>query len=136
MDIWTAEKRSAVMGRIKGSNTKPELILRSVLHRAGFRFRVNVKRLPGKPDIVLKKYNLIIFVHGCFWHHHEGCNNANFPKTNSEFWRNKILKTVDGDAVKIARLREIGWDVMVLWECEIERNVENVVKGIQKFLFD
>jgi len=118
------------MSKIKGANTLPEKTLRSALHRAGFRFRINVKNLPGKPDIVLKKYNMVIFVHGCFWHHHEGCSNANFPKSNSEFWRKKILKTVERDSAKNERLREIGWDVLVIWECDIEKNLDMVLEAI------
>lgn len=134
MDIWTAEKRSAVMGKIKGSNTKPELMLRSALHHAGFRFRVNVKKLPGKPDIVLKKYNLIIFVHGCFWHHHEGCNEAKYPKTNIEFWREKINRTVERDHLKAQLLRDAGWSVLTVWECEIERDTKEIIKNIKCFI--
>jgi len=130
MDIWNPEKRSSCMSKIKGANTLPEKTLRSALHRAGFRFRINVKNLPGKPDIVLKKYNMVIFVHGCFWHHHEGCSNANFPKSNSEFWRKKILKTVERDSAKNERLREIGWDVLVIWECDIEKNLDMVLEAI------
>lgn len=120
------------MSKIKGANTLPEKTLRSALHRAGFRFRINVKNLLGKPDIVLKKYNLIIFVHGCFWHHHEGCSNANFPKSNKEFWYDKITKTMERDARKEQQLQATGWKVMVIWECEIEKNLDMVLKAIVK----
>lgn len=131
MDIWSPEKRSSCMSKIKGKNTSPEITLRSALHKAGFRFRVNVKKLAGKPDIVLKKYNLIIFVHGCFWHHHNGCSNANFPKSNKEFWREKITKTMERDKLKAEQLQAMGWNVIVVWECEIEKKVDEVIQMIK-----
>ena len=90
MDIWDKEKRSQVMSKIRSKNTKPELALRKALFARGFRFRVNDKRLPGKPDIVLPKYKTVIFVNGCFWHRHEGCKYAYTPKTNAQFWIEKI----------------------------------------------
>lgn len=131
MDIWNPEKRSSCMSKIKGENTLPEKTLRYALHRAGFRFRINVKNLPGKPDIVLKKYKLVIFVHGCFWHHHEGCSNANFPKSNKEFWYDKITKTMERDKHKMEQLQASGWKVFVAWECDIEKNLEMVVEQIK-----
>lgn len=131
MDIWNAQKRSSCMSKIKGSNTKPEMALRSALHCAGFRFRINVKNLPGKPDIVLKKYKFIIFVHGCFWHHHEGCKNANFPKSNREFWYAKISITMERDHLKTEQLQTAGWKVRIVWECEIEKNLPLVVERIK-----
>ncbi len=131
MDIWNPEKRSSCMSKIKGANTLPEKTLRSALHRAGFRFRINVKNLPGKPDIVLKKYSLIIFVHGCFWHHHEGCSNANFPKSNKVFWYDKITKTMERDQIKMQQLQAAGWKICVVWECEIEKKLPSVVELIK-----
>jgi DNA mismatch endonuclease (patch repair protein) len=131
MDIWNPEKRSSCMSKIKGANTLPEKTLRSALHRAGFRFRINVKNLPGKPDIVLKKYNMVIFVHGCFWHHHEGCSNANFPKSNKAFWYDKITKTMKRDQHKIEQLQAAGWKVCVAWECDTEKKLPSVVELIK-----
>ncbi|MCA0389522.1 MAG: very short patch repair endonuclease [Bacteroidetes bacterium] len=130
MDIWTKEKRSSCMSKIRGSNTIPEKTLRSALHRAGFRFRINVKKLPGKPDIVLKRHNLVIFVHGCFWHHHEGCKNGNFPKSNKEFWHSKITKTMERDMQNVQDLISAGWNVLTIWECEIEKNLNVVLKAV------
>lgn len=107
------------MSRIRGKDTKPEILLRSLLHRRGFRFRLHVPGLPGKPDIVLPRYRTVIFVHGCFWHRHEWCSNATMPKTRTEFWTKKFLKTVERDARKQAELEALGWQVLTVWECEL-----------------
>lgn len=95
MDVFSPEKRSQVMSRIRSKDTKPEKIIRSILHKLGFRFRINRKDLPGKPDIVLPKYRTVIFVHGCFWHQHEGCKIASKPKSNSEYWKTKFTKNIE-----------------------------------------
>lgn len=124
MDIWTKEKRSEVMSKIKGKNTKPEMILRSQLFRQGFRFRVHQKDLPGKPDIVLPKYQTAIFVHGCFWHYHKDCREGRIPSTNSKFWKEKLEKNIAKDEKHIEALKLAGWNVIVVWECEIEKNIE------------
>lgn len=130
MDIWTIEKRSEVMSRIRGKNTKPEMILRSQLFKLGFRFRVHHKDLPGKPDIVLPKYKTVIFVHGCFWHYHKDCREGRIPSTNSIFWEEKLLKNVEKDKRHIEALKEGGWNVIVVWECEIEKNIIAVMNNI------
>ena len=108
------------MSRIKNKGTKPEVTLRKALFARGFRYRVNVKTLPGKPDIVLPRYKTIIFVHGCFWHGHHGCKYAYIPKSNTEFWINKISSNRERDAVVKRKLEESGWKVIVVWECEIK----------------
>ncbi|WP_419699040.1 very short patch repair endonuclease [Mucilaginibacter sp. NFX135] len=118
-DIWSKEKRSAVMSKIRSKNTKPEIQLRSYLHSQGLRFRINRKDLPGKPDIVLPKYKTVIFVHGCFWHYHH-CREGKIPKTNTIFWEDKLLKNVKRDAINQERLTADGWKVLVVWECELE----------------
>jgi len=123
-DHLTEERRSWNMSRIKGRNTKPEIQLRSLLHQAGYRFTVNAtnnRKLPGRPDIVLPKYKTIIFVHGCFWHRHEGCKEATTPKSHTAFWKDKFAKNVARDKSNIEELKALGWNVIVVWECEIKR---------------
>lgn len=119
MDNRTPEKRSWNMSRIPSKNTKPELIVRSWLHRNGFRFRLCVSSLPGKPDIVLPKYHVAIQVRGCFWHRHNGCKITTTPKSNTAFWLDKFSKNVERDFRNDASLRALGWDVIVIWQCEI-----------------
>lgn len=125
MDIVSKEKRSRMMSGIKGKNTKPELLLRSALHKLGFRFRIQRKDLPGKPDIVLPKYKTIIFVHGCFWHRHLGCKYAYTPKSNIEFWTNKLEGNVIRDRLTEKALEEMGWRILIVWECEVKTLIEN-----------
>ncbi len=125
MDIVTREQRSRMMSGIKGKNTKPELLLRSALHKLGFRFRIQRKNLPGKPDIVLPKYKTIIFVHGCFWHRHPGCKYAYTPKSNVEFWTNKLEGNVIRDRLTEKALEEMGWRILIVWECEVKTLIEN-----------
>ena len=120
MDKISKEHRSWNMSQIKGKDTKPEKIVRSLLHRLGFRFRIHQKNLPGKPDVVLSKYNTVIFVHGCFWHRHEGCIDATFPKTRTEFWHNKFEKTKERDLSHQEALKQLGWKIIVIWECELK----------------
>lgn len=121
-DKLTPEKRSWNMSRIKGKDTKIEVEVRKYLFSKGYRFRKNDKRYPGKPDIVLPKYHVAIFVHGCFWHRHEGCKDATTPKTRTEFWLEKFDKNVKNDQIKQEKLRELGWKVIVIWECELKRS--------------
>lgn len=116
MDIWPKEKRSIVMSKIRSKDTKPEMILRSQLFRQGFRFRVHRKDLPGKPDIVLTKYRTAIFVHGCFWHLHENCNEGRIPKSNSLYWQKKLVNNVARDKENIRLLELDGWKVIIIWE--------------------
>lgn len=117
-DVFSRTKRSWVMSKIRCKNTNPELAVRSILHRDGFRFRLHVKGLPGKPDIVLAKYKTVIFVHGCFWHHHAKCKNAIFPSSRRAFWRSKILGNKRRDAYATRSLKSLGWRVLTVWECE------------------
>lgn len=117
-DIFTPEKRSDVMRKIKNKNTKPELAVRSLSHRLGFRFRLHRNDLPGKPDMVFPKYQLCLFVHGCFWHQHPGCKYAYQPKSRPEFWSSKLCKNVLRDMKVQQELITRGWKVGVIWECE------------------
>ena len=119
MDTLTKEKRSWNMSRIRSKDTKSELIVRSTLHRMGYRFRLHVKKLPGHPDIVLQKRRAVIFVHGCFWHRHPGCKYAYIPKSRQEFWAEKFKENVVRDEKVTEELKGLGWKVLVVWECEI-----------------
>ena len=118
-DIKTKESRSYNMSRIAGKDTKPEELVRKYLFSKGFRYRKNVRKLPGTPDVVLPKYRTVIFVNGCFWHGHEGCKYFVWPKSNAEFWRQKIETNISRDRRKEAQLRDMGWNVMIVWECEL-----------------
>ena len=133
-DIFTKAKRSWNMSRIKGKNTKPELLLRSLLHRIGFRFRLHDKKLPGKPDIVLPRYKTVIFVNGCFWHRHSGCGYAYTPKSRQEFWSGKFEATVKRDKEKKEKLEEEGWGVIVVWECELKKNADKMADKISSMI--
>lgn len=118
MDIWSKQKRSAVMARIKSKDTKPEWIVRRYLYARGYRYRKNVKGLPGTPDIVLRKYGIAIFVHGCFWHGHE--IDGHLPHTNTDFWRKKIERNRRRDEQCKEALKKMGWKVMTIWECQLK----------------
>lgn len=120
------------MSRIKSKNTVPELLIRRMLHKAGFRFRINYGRLPGSPDIVLPKYKTVIFVHGCFWHSHSGCRRANIPKSNSAYWTVKLEKNKTRDAEAKQELTSAGWSVFIVWECEVKQLIEDPGRLIQK----
>jgi len=130
MDIWSKQKRSEVMSKIRGKNTKPEMILRSQLFKQGFRFRVHQKDLPGKPDIVLAKYKIVIFVHGCFWHYHNDCREGRIPLSNSKFWKEKLQRNIVKDEANIKALKKDKWKVFVIWECEIEKQLEQTMKKL------
>lgn len=122
MDKVSPEKRSEIMSHIKSKNTTPEMVLRKYLHRMGFRFRIHSSKLPGHPDIVMKKYNSVIFVNGCFWHQHEGCKIANKPKSKIEFWESKFRRNIDRDKRNLNALHNQGWRVLVVWECELKKS--------------
>lgn len=135
MDVHDKKTRSYNMSRIKGKNTKPEEIVRKYLFSKGFRYRKNDKRLPGTPDIVLPKYKTAIFVNGCFWHGHKNCRYFVIPKTNTDFWLNKINTNIERDKRKQEALKELGWNVVVVWECElkpkvVEKTLDNLVYKI------
>lgn len=123
MDVFSKEKRSRIMSRISGKNTKPEVIVRSLLHKMGYRFRLHRKDLPGKPDITLPRHNKIIFVNGCFWHGHENCPRAKRPKSNRIFWDEKLDKNIARDKANFAKLQDLGWDIFVVWTCEVNNPV-------------
>lgn len=116
IDVVSAQVRSRMMSGIKGKNTKPELLLRRGLHAAGFRYRLHVRNLPGKPDIVLPKYRAAIFVHGCFWHGHD-CHLFKWPASRVDFWRKKIMTNRANDLRQVVELQKAGWRVAVIWEC-------------------
>lgn len=120
MDTLTPAERSRLMAKIRGKNTKPELIVRSLLHHAGYRFSLHRADLPGKPDIVLPKYRIVVFVHGCFWHRHANCKTASTPKSNAAFWREKFDRNVANDKRHARKLRRLGWHVLTVWECELK----------------
>lgn len=120
VDVVDRATRSRMMSGIKGRDTKPELLVRKYLHGCGFRYRLAPKELPGKPDIVFPKHGAVIFIHGCFWHQHEGCKYAASPKTNPEFWQKKLSENVARDRRNSERLRQLGWRVLIAWECEID----------------
>lgn len=118
VDVVSPEVRSRMMSGIRGKDTKPEMIVRKGLHSMGFRYRLHDKKLPGKPDLVLPKYNAVVFVHGCFWHHHD-CRFFKWPKTRPEFWREKIERNVERDLSVVKRLRTIGFRTFIVWECAL-----------------
>ncbi len=122
------------MGRIHSNHTKPELIIRSLLHRAGFRFRLNYSKLPGSPDIVLPKYKTVIFIHGCFWHRHPNCSKATTPKTNIIYWQTKFYKNVSRDIEIRKKIQKLGWNIIVVWECKIMNDPISVLNNIIKEL--
>jgi len=119
-DVFTPQKRSEVMRAVKSSDTKPELALRKALHALGYRYRLHVKNLPGKPDLVFPKYRAVIFVHGCFWHGHSCKRGARVPKSNVDYWVEKIARNKTRDRKNAAALRKLGWRVITLWECKLK----------------
>jgi len=121
-DFLSKAERSLRMSRIRGKNTKPEMLLRKKLHGMGFRYRLHGRLLPGKPDVVLPKFRAVVFVHGCFWHHHQDCKVANDPKSNSDFWQKKFEANVSRDRLNETRLENLGWRVFIVWECELVPN--------------
>ena len=129
-DHLSKEKRSWNMSRIKGRDTAPERKLRSGLHRLGFRYRIHDDKLPGKPDIVLRKYRTVIFVHGCFWHRHDGCKHAAIPKSNQDFWLKKFRDTLDRDKRNIEAIKNLNWRVIIVWECEINSDPYQVTRSV------
>ncbi|MDD4569683.1 MAG: DNA mismatch endonuclease Vsr [Tepidanaerobacteraceae bacterium] len=128
-------KRSYNMSMIKGKDTKPEMLVRRFLFGNGFRYRVNLRGLPGKPDIVLRKYGVVIFINGCFWHGHENCKYFKIPKTRSDWWQDKIERNIKRDAKVRDELRQIGWRTMVVWECQLKPKViDNTLKELAYLL--
>lgn len=119
-DVHSKEIRSLNMSRIKAKDTKPELIVRRYLHSQGIRFRLHDKNLPGKPDVVLKKYNVVVFINGCFWHGHKNCKYFKIPSTRTDWWKSKIKKNSENDITKQSLIEEQGWKIIVIWSCELK----------------
>lgn len=132
-DTLSSESRSWNMSRIRSRDTAPEIIVRSVLHSLGFRFRLHVSRLPGKPDIVLSKYKTVVFVHGCFWHRHPGCKYSYNPKSRVEFWQAKFQQNIERHNKVAGELETLGWKVVVIWECETTRR-EDVINRLKDLM--
>lgn len=133
MDTLTREQRSERMSRVRARNTGPELAVRQALHARGYRYRLHDKRLPGKPDLVFSSRRKVIFVHGCFWHRHSGCSLARLPKSRLDFWQTKLEGNKHRDARHLEQLRELGWSVLVVWECEL-RDMPTLVARLEAFL--
>jgi DNA mismatch endonuclease, patch repair protein len=136
-DVHSKETRSYNMSRIKGKNTKPEMLVRQFLHANGFRYRLHVKDLPGKPDIVLPKYKTIIFIQGCFWHGHDQCGYYVVPKTKTEWWLEKINGNRTKDKLNIDKLKYTGWEVIEVWECELKPKIrESTFRALAETLYE
>lgn len=134
-DVHSKETRSYNMSRIRGKNTKPEMLVRKFLFSKGFRYRLHVKKLPGKPDIVLPKYKTVIFIHGCFWHGHEGCRYFVIPKTRTDWWLNKLNANIQKDITSKDFLEKRGWTVLIVWECDLKgKNQEKTLAFITSSL--
>jgi len=135
VDTVDKKTRSRVMASVKGADTKPERMIRSALHRRGFRYRLHDTKLPGRPDLVLRRYHAVIFVHGCFWHRHEGCRQTVTPKSNREFWKRKFAENVARDKRNLALLRKAGWRIAIIWECALKkRKLESLADAIAEWL--
>ncbi len=132
-DVFTPQKRSAIMSRIKGANTKPEILVRRIVHSLGYRFTLHNKKVTGKPDIVLPRHRKIILVNGCFWHGHANCSRSTLPSTNEGFWRNKILGNKERDVRVRRKLNSEGWKVLVVWQCQTKQ-VERLTERLKDFL--
>ncbi len=133
-DTVSKEKRSDIMSHIKGSDTSLEIRVRHFLYNCGYRYRKNVKKLPGKPDIVLKKYNTVIFINGCFWHHHKNCSIATTPKTNLEYWNNKFERNMHNDKKHIRELRKMGYHVITIWEWRLKQGFDKEMRRVTNLL--
>ena len=127
-------RRSRIMRSVRSKDTAPEKIVRTNLHRRGYRFRLHKHNLPGQPDIVLPKYRLAIFVNGCFWHQHHGCKKATIPKNNRVFWKKKLTRTIERDGQNLIDLQRQAWGTVVLWECEINTSIDDCIRRVVKKL--
>jgi DNA mismatch endonuclease (patch repair protein) len=135
-DVHDKETRSYNMSRIKSKDTKPEILVRKFLFKKGLRYRLHVKTLPGKPDLVFPKYKTCIFIHGCFWHHHKNCRKANIPKTNQAYWVPKIQRNLERDGRNMRQLRKMKWKIIIVWECQliakrVEKTIDALIKQIE-----
>lgn len=135
MRVPTTPQRSRMMSSIRGKNTLPERTLRSLLFARGLRYRLHVRKLPGSPDLVFPKRKAVVFVHGCFWHRHEGCRYATTPRNNEEFWRGKLQGNIDRDRRHGEMLRALGWRVAVVWECALKHSVEDTARTVEEWLY-
>jgi DNA mismatch endonuclease, patch repair protein len=133
-DVFSKEKRSWIMSRVRGRDTVPEILVRSLVHRMGFRFRVHRRDLPGNPDMVLPRHGKLIFVHGCFWHGHKSCPRSKRPTTNTRFWNKKLDGNIKRDKRFRRKLRSMGWKVLVVWQCET-RHPEKLLGKLERFLY-
>src|SRR3984885_14616874 len=130
-DVHSKEQRSFNMSRIKGKDTKPEMVVRRFLHANGFRYKLHDKSLPGKPDIVLPKYKVVIFIHGCFWHGHEGCTKAALPMSRTDWWKSKIFRNIENDKNAERILKEAKWNVIKIWTCTINKTaITNTLENL------
>ncbi|MGF7170807.1 DNA mismatch endonuclease (patch repair protein) [Sphingobium xanthum] len=134
VDVVDAATRSRMMSGIRGKNTKPEILLRRVMHARGFRYRLHDRKLPGHPDLVFPRYHAVVFVHGCFWHRHEECRFATIPATRPEFWTEKFQANVARDSKNEVMLNEAGWRIAVVWECSLKRSAGNVGEQLSAWL--
>jgi DNA mismatch endonuclease (patch repair protein) len=133
MDSVSPKRRSEIMSRVTGKNTRPEIVVRKLLHGLGYRFRLHRKDLPGRPDVVLPKWRTVVFIHGCFWHRHVGCPNTRTPKSRIEFWTSKFEENIQRDRITRERLEALGWRVLVIWECELG-DVASLTERIRRFI--
>jgi DNA mismatch endonuclease (patch repair protein) len=134
MRVPTTPQRSRMMSNIRGKNTWPERTLRSLLFARGFRYRLHVKKLPGTPDLVFPKYGAVVFVHGCFWHRHEGCRFTTTPGTNQDFWKQKFQENIERDRRHMEALRSLGWRVAIVWECALKHSVDDTAQMVDEWL--
>jgi DNA mismatch endonuclease (patch repair protein) len=134
LDKISQDRRSDNMARIRSKDTTPELTLRRLVHAMGYRFRLHRKDLPGKPDLVFSARKKVIFLHGCFWHQHKGCREGRLPGTRVEYWAPKLARNRERDALSEAALKSLGWGVLTLWECEVEKDRAGVSKQLRRFL--
>lgn len=133
MDTVARERRSEIMGLVRNANTRPEIAVRSILHHLGFRFRLRTKGLPGKPDVVLRKWGVVVLIHGCFWHRHQNCPNKRTPKSRVKFWTTKFNQNVKRDQAIQERLKALGWRVIIVWECELS-NPKSLAERLDNFI--
>jgi len=133
IDVVSKSVRSNIMRRVKSKNTSPEILVRKQLHAAGFRYRLHVNKLPGKPDIVLSRYKTVVFVSGCLWHWH-GCKHSRMPNSNKDYWESKIERNVERDKKQLELLRQSGWNVEVVWGCEVEIGATRVIQKLRNII--
>lgn len=134
MDIVGSDVRSRMMSNIRGKHTKPELLVRRYLHAEGFRFRIHRADLPGSPDLVLRRWNAVVLVHGCFWHGHAGCRYFRVPNTRAEFWSQKISRNAERDASAESALRTLGWRLAIVWECALRENTHSALEELSQWI--